>query len=76
MIGSPGSGWEDITVHEFISPFQFSFSNILSYFITRSVLDGNSAGDLKSIDKSAENLFVCVRIQNLQVCSEYSLLLG
>ena len=41
-------------------------SQIVAYFVTRSVIDGKVAGDLKSINKSAENLFICGHVQNIQ----------
>ena len=34
-----------------------------------SVCDGLPAGDFKTINKSAENLFVCGHVQNIQVCA-------
>ena len=68
QIDFPENGWEDI-VKAFPSNthFQFNLSHIVTYFITRSVTDGKAAGDLKSINKSAENLFTCGHIQSIQV---------
>ena len=38
----------------------------MAYFVTRSVSDGQIAGDIKSINKSAENLFTCGLVQNIE----------
>ena len=64
----PENGWEDI-VKAFPSNthFQFNISHIVTYFITCSVTDGKAAGDLKSMNKSAENLFTCGHVQSIQV---------
>ena len=59
----PENGWEDIRK---ASGFKFGMSQIVAYFVTRSVNDGKVAGDLKSINKSAETLFICGHIQNIQ----------
>ena len=55
----PENGWEDIRK---ASGFKFGMSQIVAYFVTRSV---KAAGDLKSINKSAETLFICGHIQNI-----------
>ena len=39
-------------------------SQIVAYFITRSVTDGKMAGGIKSINKSAENLFIYGHVQS------------
>ena len=44
----------------------FCMSNIVSYFVTRTVKDHLPAEDFKAINKSAENLFRCGHIQMLQ----------
>lgn len=44
---------------------KFSLSNIISYFVTRTVNDGKAASDFKSINQSAENLFRCGHVQGL-----------
>lgn len=62
----PENGWEDIRKATPSSPFEFGLSQIVAYFVTRSVSDGKVAGDLKSINKSAENLFICGHIQSVQ----------
>ena len=38
----------------------------MAYFITRSVTDGKMAGDIKSINKSADNLFICGHVQSIE----------
>ena len=60
----PENGWEDI--RKTSAALDFGMSHIVAYFVTRSVNDGKVAGDLKSINKSAENLFVCGHVQNVQ----------
>ena len=42
---------------------------LLLTFVTRSVADNLPAGDFKSINHSAENLFRCGHVQGMQVCS-------
>ena len=41
-------------------------SNIVTYFVTRTVKDLLPAGDFKSINKSTENLFRCGHVQNIE----------
>ena len=66
----PDTGWEDFTKASFIlENFHFSLGHIVSYFVNRSVCDCLPAGDFKDIKKSAENLFVCRHVQNIQVCA-------
>ena len=38
----------------------------MAYFITRSVTDRKMAGDIKSFNKSAENLFICCHVQSIE----------
>ena len=59
----PEIDWEDITK---ASPFEFGMSQIVAYFVIRSVTDGKVTGDVKSINKSAENLFICGHVQKIQ----------
>lgn len=59
----PDDGWKDIT--KAAVSLDFGMSQILAYFVTRSVTDGKLASDVKSIGKSAENLFRCGHIQNI-----------
>ena len=47
--------------------FDFSVSHIVSYFVSRSVSDGQPADDFKAINKSAKNLFICGHIQCIEI---------
>ena len=49
-------------------------SNIVGYFVTRSVKDYLPAGDFKSINKSAENLFRCGHVQAIHTTVSYNML--
>ena len=48
--------------------------HIVTYFVTRTVCDSLPATDLKSINKSADNLFRCGHVQEIVVCTTTSLL--
>jgi len=48
---------------------EFNYSHIITYFATRTVSDGLPASDFKSSNASADNLFKCGHIQNIQVSS-------
>ena len=70
----PGEGWQEIT-HAFSSPQQvlpFTNAQIVAYFVTRTVDDALPAGDFKSINKSASNLYRCGHVQKIEICSESS----
>lgn len=70
----PGDGWQEITC-AFSSPQQvlpFTNAQIVAYFVTRTVDDALPAGDFKSINKSASNLYHCGHVQNIEVCNESS----
>ncbi len=54
---------------------KFNNGHIVSYFVTRSVIDGLPSGDFKSINSSAENLFRCGHVQNIEVNTTDSTLL-
>ena len=41
-------------------------SNIVTYFVTRTVKDLLQAADFKFVNKSAENLFRCGHVQNIE----------
>ena len=56
----PESGWENI--RKFDTTLEFNLGNVIQYFVTRTVLDGEAAKDVKSINMLAENLFICGRI--------------
>jgi hypothetical protein len=63
----PTDGWKQV----YKSPdavFRFNNGHIVSYFVTRSVIDGLPAGDFQSINSSAENLFRCGHIQGIEIC--------
>ena len=45
----------------------FTYGNMITYFVTRTVTDGLPANDFKSINKSAKYLFDCGHVQNIQV---------
>ena len=62
----PENGWEDICKATPSSPFEFGMNHIVAYFVTQSVTGGKVAGDLKSINKSAKNLFICGNVKNIQ----------
>lgn len=47
---------------------KFNIGNIVAYFYYRTVSDDLPAADFKSISKSAENLFRCGHVQDIQVC--------
>ena len=72
----PLDGWEDIQ-KDYKSPSDvpmFTNGHIVAYFVTRSVADNLPAGDFKSINHSAENLFRCGHVQGMQVCSSTTLI--
>ena len=46
---------------------KFDNSHIVTYFVTRSVVDGLPAGDFKLINSSAVNLFKSGHVQNIEV---------
>ena len=44
----------------------FSNSQIITYFVTRTSTDSLPANDLKAINKSAQSLFKCGHVQDIQ----------
>ena len=72
MQGMLPATWEDITtVFKPDQPFSnFTNAQIVEYFVTRTVSDGLHVADLKSINKSALNLFHCGHVQNIEVSSD------
>ena len=67
----PTDGWVDIR-NVYKSPNEvpeFNYSQIITYFVTRTVSDGLPASDFKSSNVSADNLFKCGHVQNIQVNS-------
>ena len=72
----PTDGWKPIK-QAFESHNEvptFNNGHIVSYFVTRSVIDGLPSGDFKSINSSAENLFRCGHIQHIEVCKTQTVL--
>ena len=70
----PESGWQlvsplGVAAAMPLPALEFSSSNIISYFVARSVCDNLPAGDVKSISKSAEYLFRCGHVQSVQYAS-------
>ena len=62
----PKEDWKDLKSINGTFKLNFNNSNIVSYFISRSVTDGLPASDFKAINKSAEYLFRCGHIQSIQ----------
>ena len=64
----PDNGWTLFTngFSQTNSCFNFGMSQIVSYFVTRTVRDSMPAGDFKSVNRSAENLFRCGHVQNIE----------
>ena len=48
----------------------FSNSQIITYFVTRTSIDGLPANDLKAINNSAQNLFKCGHVQDIKVAND------
>ena len=72
----PETGWINIR-HAFKYPSEvpeFTNGQIVAYFVTRTVSDGKRAGDFKSINTSAVNLFRCGHIQMIHVTTDENLL--
>ena len=70
-VSYPEQGWMTITTafsHPSDVP-QFNTGHIVAYFVTRIVSDSLPAADLKSVNKSAEILFRCGHVQDIQVCT-------
>ena len=67
----PTNGWVDIC-SAYKSPNEvpeFNYSQIITYFVTRTVSDVLPVSDFKSSNVSADNLFKCGHVQNIQVNS-------
>ena len=62
----PKEDWKGINSTDGRFKLNFNNSNIVTYFISRSAMDGIPAGDFKAINKSAEYLFRCGHIQSIQ----------
>ena len=63
----PTQGWKNIeSAYQSLDEVpKFSLSNVINYFVMRTVNDGKAANDFKSINQSAENLFRCGHVQGL-----------
>ena len=48
----------------------FSNSQIITYFVTRTLIDCLPANDLKAINNSAQNLFKCGHVQDIKVAND------
>ena len=55
--------WVDIKDPSSAGKVILNKSNIVAYFVSRSVYDGLPAGDFKTINKSAQYLFGCGHVQ-------------
>ena len=47
--------------------FTFTYGHMITYFVCRNVVDGMAAGDFKSIDSAANNLFEGGHVQNIEI---------
>ena len=65
----PDSGWLALNDRCTLSDSwpEFNMSHIVTYFVTQRVNDSLPAGDFKSMNNSAENLFRCGHVQNIQL---------
>ena len=53
---------------------EFSYGQMIGYFITKTVKDGLPAGDFKGMNKKVMNLFRCGHVQHIEIsCEETSL---
>ena len=67
----PTDGWK-LLKQAYKSPNavpRFNNGHVVSYFVTRLVIDGLPSSDFKSINSSAENLFRCGHIHSNEICS-------
>ena len=64
----PENGWSlrTLGLQQLDSLHDFNMSHIVNYFVTRTVKDCLPAGDFISMNRSAENLFKCGHVQNIQ----------
>ena len=65
-------GWQELSeVYESADQvFSFTNAQLVIYFVTRAADDGLPLGDFKSINSSAEKLFCCGHVQNIQVAQD------
>ena len=70
---APTYGWQELTkVYTTDKVFGFTNAQIISYFVTRTALDGLPAGDFKYVNSSALSLFRCGHVQKILVCHNSS----
>ena len=69
-VNYPEQGWKPLTRAFSSSDMvpKFNIGHIVAYFFYRTVSDNLPASDFKSVSKSAENLFRCGHVQDIQVC--------
>ena len=48
-------------------PITFTYVHMITYFVSRNVVDGLAAGDFKSINSAANNLFEGGHVQNIEI---------
>ena len=64
----PTDGWKSIW-NTFTSPSEvpdFSTGNIITYFVSGTATDGLAVSDFNSMNKSAENLFLCGHVHDIE----------
>ena len=47
--------------------FTYGYGHMVTYFVSRNVVDGTAAGDFKSINNAANNLFQGGHVQNIEI---------
>ena len=72
QLAAPADGWQELTEAYGSDDQVFGFTNaqLVTYFVTRTADDGLPLGDFKSINSSAEKLFCCGHVQNIQVAQD------
>ena len=53
----------------------FCNAQLINYFVLRNTVDGMPANDMKAIDSSALNLFLCGHVQDVKVCTDHHLVI-
>ena len=48
-------------------PITFTHGHMITYFVSRNVVDGLAAGDFKSINSAANNLFQGGHVQSIEI---------
>ena len=69
----PSNGWKSIK-EAFLTTDMPKFNNghIVTYFVTRCVIDGLPSEDFKSVSSHGINLFKCGHVQSIEVCTASS----